>query len=145
TFIIINYCAHLFSLHLQTAIHVIMQSTKYICRLCFAQLDSGFELIGDYMKKILEVLLINVNFAVSENPAICRNCTDLAWRAFTFKSRCISTEDIILSYAVVKKVTSLDMKWIYNTKIACEVTENDYVCRFCMACVGRRQLFVLGK
>ncbi|KAJ8968213.1 hypothetical protein NQ317_017733 [Molorchus minor] len=67
------------------------------------------------------------NFAVSENPAICRNCTDLAWRAFTFKSKCISTEEIILSYAVVKKVASLDMKWIYNTKIACEVTENDYV------------------
>ncbi|KAJ8974201.1 hypothetical protein NQ317_000834 [Molorchus minor] len=169
-----------------------MQSTKYMCRLCFTQLGSGFELIGDYMKQIFEVLLINVackrvflakisqydvnhigpqytygvrsfdalnlvkdvnlllifcgcmdprkvtsrNFAVSENPVICQNCADLAWKAFTFKSKCISTEEIILSHVVAKDVTSLDMKWIYYTEMACEVTENDNVCRFCMACVG---------
>ncbi|KAJ8968210.1 hypothetical protein NQ317_017730 [Molorchus minor] len=76
------------------------------------------------------------NFAVSENPVICRNCADLAWKAFTFKSKCISTEEIILSHAVAKDVTSLDMKWIYCTEMACEVTENNNVCRFCMACVG---------
>ncbi|KAJ8975074.1 hypothetical protein NQ317_011026 [Molorchus minor] len=156
-----------------------MQNTKYICRLCFTELGSGFELIGDYMKQIFEVLLLNVNFAVSENPVICRNCADLAWRAFTFKSRCISTEDIILSYADAKGnfavsgnpvicrkcadlawraftfksrcistegiilsyadakgVTSLDMKWIYHTGMACEVAKNINVCRFCMTCIG---------
>ncbi|KAJ8975082.1 hypothetical protein NQ317_011034 [Molorchus minor] len=112
-----------------------MQSTKYICRLCFTDLGSGFKLIGNYMKQIFEVLLLNVNFTVSENPVICRNCADLAWRAFTFKSRCISTEDIILSYADAEGVTSLDMKWIYHTGMACEVAKNINVCRFCMTCI----------
>ncbi|KAJ8975076.1 hypothetical protein NQ317_011028 [Molorchus minor] len=83
-----------------------------------------------------KIIALKYNFAVSENPVICRNCADLAWRAFTFKSRCISTEDIILSYADAKGVTSLDMKWIYHTEMACEVGRNINVCRFCMTCIG---------
>ncbi|KAJ8975078.1 hypothetical protein NQ317_011030 [Molorchus minor] len=113
-----------------------MQNAKYICRLCFTELGGGVGLIGEYMKQIFEVLLLNVNFAVSENPVICRNCADLAWRAFTFKSRCISTEGIILSYADAKGVATLDMKWIYHTGMACEVAKNINVCRFCIACMG---------
>ncbi|KAJ8975081.1 hypothetical protein NQ317_011033 [Molorchus minor] len=112
-----------------------MQNVKYICRLCFTEIGGGVVLIREYMKQIFEVLLLNVNFAVSENPVICRNCADLAWRAFTFKSRCISTEGIILSYADAKGVTSLDMKWIYHTGMACEVAKNINVCRFCMTCM----------
>ncbi|KAJ8969904.1 hypothetical protein NQ317_009129 [Molorchus minor] len=76
--------------------------------------------------------LLERNLAVSENPVICWNCAEIVWRAFSFKSRCISTEEIILSHAVAKDVTSLDMKWIYHMEMACEVTETINVCRFCM-------------
>ncbi|KAJ8970531.1 hypothetical protein NQ317_015797 [Molorchus minor] len=108
-----------------------MQSAKDLCRLCFTA-NTPFKIIGDYLNEIFEVLLLNVNLAVSENPVICRNCEELVWRAFSFKSTCISTEEIILSHAVAKDVTSLDMKWIYHMEMACEVTENSNVCRFCM-------------
>ncbi|KAJ8977125.1 hypothetical protein NQ317_011661 [Molorchus minor] len=108
-----------------------MESTKDLCRLCFTP-DTPFKIIGDYLKEIFEVLLLNVNLGVSENPVICRNCAEIVWKAFSFKSRCISTEEVILSHAVAKDVTSLDMKWIYHMETACEVTETSNVCRFCM-------------
>ncbi|KAJ8974205.1 hypothetical protein NQ317_000838, partial [Molorchus minor] len=132
-----------FEVFTNSSTYKIMQNTKDICRLCFTALDSGFELIGDYMKGIFEVLLLNVNLSVSENPIICEKCAELAQRAFTFKNRCISTEEIILSYAVAKDVTSLDMKWIYHMKMASEVTEENNVCRFCMTCIGEGNYLLL--
>ncbi|KAJ8970529.1 hypothetical protein NQ317_015795 [Molorchus minor] len=57
---------------------------------------------------------------------MCKNCAELIRRAFTFKTTCISTEEIILSHAVAKDATSFDMRWVYHEEKACE--EGNYTC-----------------
>ncbi|KAJ8976290.1 hypothetical protein NQ317_001929 [Molorchus minor] len=78
-----------------------------------------------------------MNLAISEKPGICKKCVDDVKMAFDFKSTCLFTEELVISFARDQQTSHFELKDIYKEHQSL-VTANDSVCRFCLTC-GRNK------
>ncbi|KAJ8976275.1 hypothetical protein NQ317_001914 [Molorchus minor] len=105
-----------------------------LCRLCLQVHHNDFETINHTTTAIiLNILNLNMNLAISMKPVICKKCVDDVKMAFDFKSTCLFTEELVISFAWDQQTFHFELKDIYKEHKSL-VTANDSVCRFCLTC-----------
>ncbi|XP_018575557.1 zinc finger protein 99-like [Anoplophora glabripennis] len=113
---------------------------EIFCRLCLNILsDRKCDIIGKAIRKLLEVVLPNLNLEEGDEHVICKACSVKLFAAFNFKSTCINTEDIIFRCLNSNKVSAVDLKEIYlkekgNVHLT-DIPENLRICRLCIQLV----------
>ncbi|XP_018575873.1 zinc finger protein 729-like [Anoplophora glabripennis] len=111
------------------------------CALCLSVLrDGNFEEIHGVTKDILEVILPKLNFDSGTKQVICNVCSLEVLEAFKFKSTCLYTHNIIISYMDDGTGCSVDLREIYAKEKGIEqlidTSDEHKVCRFCMRLIS---------
>ncbi|KAJ8973955.1 hypothetical protein NQ317_001361 [Molorchus minor] len=134
--------------------------SENICRLCLQVqvLSRDYKTTIDCTKEIFNVLLLDVTYS-SQVPTSCFLLQDLSLsedrlyvtivqnlskKAFDFKSTCICTEELVVSFTNTEHATHFYMKEIYKENKEL-VTANDNVCRFCMECSDKSNFMFLDN
>ncbi|KAJ8973316.1 hypothetical protein NQ317_019187 [Molorchus minor] len=72
------------------------------------------------------------NLSITERAVLCSDCSENSHRFFQFKSNCLSTEELIVSFAITENTGIIDVKDVYN-KENDSILDVDYVvCRLCI-------------
>ncbi|KAJ8983723.1 hypothetical protein NQ317_009159 [Molorchus minor] len=104
-----------------------------VCRLCLEVHRMDFEIITLHTTVVLNILRLKVDLDISEEPVMCRSCARLVKMAFGFKSTCLFTEELVMSFARDQDTSNFYLKDVYK-EYKSLITANDSVCRFCMTC-----------
>nr|XP_023024883.1 zinc finger protein 595-like [Leptinotarsa decemlineata]XP_023024884.1 zinc finger protein 595-like [Leptinotarsa decemlineata] len=114
--------------------------SQQICRLCLKEIESGLENIDDIQREMLEVLLIKVDWSISEHPVLCRQCFTEMQDSFTFKSNCIDIEDYLTPF---KENVKLDLKTVYIRKkdVPNPTDAEEHLCRLCIEPIDKNEAF----
>ncbi|KAJ8909377.1 hypothetical protein NQ315_017037 [Exocentrus adspersus] len=118
----------------------IQKQSQILCVLCCDKSsDDDLESIGDVMRHVLDVLLINAGHSFIERPAMCLKCSLRIKTMFEFKSACLYTEDFLTPFANIKKPDRIDIKNIYlrekGSKELIDVLSDRNLCRLCLSAV----------
>ncbi|KAJ8966841.1 hypothetical protein NQ314_003275 [Rhamnusium bicolor] len=107
-----------------------MKYGEKICRFCFKTCYI-FQALEEMTGKMLDMLLLNVNLSITEEPIICSKCAETLKNMFDFKSVCFYTRDYIVKNANNAKV---DPKYMCLSKKENEniISEAYTICNFCM-------------
>ncbi|XP_022908495.2 zinc finger protein 493-like [Onthophagus taurus] len=76
------------------------------CRFCLGCSDSQFKSLSSLNSAYLELILPEIDLTLTESPQICPECISSLEEAYSFKMRCLETQE--------------HLKTIQNTKIKCE-------------------------
>ncbi|KAJ8977131.1 hypothetical protein NQ317_011667 [Molorchus minor] len=104
-----------------------------VCRLCLEEHHMDFEVITDHTTAILNILHLKMDLSISKEPVMCKSCARNVKMAFGFKSTCLYTEELVMSFACDQHTSHFYLKEVYK-ELKSLITANDSVCRFCMTC-----------
>ncbi|KAJ8981135.1 hypothetical protein NQ317_007910 [Molorchus minor] len=121
-----------------------MRSTKEkICRLCLSEAKTEYTAIDDYTVGIITGLRLDLNFYISKEPEMCKDCAEHVQEALIFKAVCLSTEVLVKSF-VTETTSKLDLKEVYENKNEGSVDPDNTVCFFCLKCSERSSVIPLN-
>ncbi|XP_018571824.1 zinc finger protein 99-like [Anoplophora glabripennis] len=110
------------------------------CKLCLHPIsNTNCQLIGEITKDFPEIVLPKLNLKERDKYFMCNSCSVKLSAALNFKSACMGTEDIIISYVNSSKTSVVDLKEIYlkekgNVQLI-DIRENQRICRLCFQLV----------
>ncbi|XP_023312169.1 uncharacterized protein LOC111692402 [Anoplophora glabripennis] len=123
------------------------------CRLCLKTItDKSFEVIGNIIRDILDVLLLKLKFDSETKEVICKDCRRKLNMALEFKSTCLNTDNTIIPYVDSKKMLQLDLRDVYMQEKKSNLVCSQKICRLCMhpvesefRCIREEELGAIEK
>ncbi|KAJ8913731.1 hypothetical protein NQ315_007448 [Exocentrus adspersus] len=121
-----------------------------ICELCCNEFsEDNLEEILDVTRKMLTILLFQVNMDKRIRAMICRYCSDMVKVLFEFKSACFNTNDFISPFVDELESDRVSLKEVFirenGDKVATDTLHNWNVCRLCMEVVDIGGICLDGK
>ncbi|XP_018561782.1 zinc finger autosomal protein-like [Anoplophora glabripennis] len=129
------------------------------CMLCLQTVQTitvkGFEVIDNANRDILDVLLLKLEFDSESKEVICNTCRRKLSAALEFKTKCLNTNNIIMSYVDRETMLQLDIREVYLKEKRSELVNiscSQKICRLCMQpvksefmCIHEEELETIQK
>ncbi|KAJ8940195.1 hypothetical protein NQ318_010695, partial [Aromia moschata] len=110
-------------------------TSQKACTLCFKE-SKDFQVIEKVIRKILDVLLLKIDFALNEDSVICKRCADSIYTFFEFKSVCLYSEGRLVPFIRTMnsmKVDIVEVVYLVENPGAATVSDSDdAICRLCL-------------
>ncbi|XP_074041125.1 uncharacterized protein [Leptinotarsa decemlineata] len=93
---------------------------KNICILCLKKTVAKKCAESKLFIELLDVLLLNPWWNISQTPMLCYSCSMKIAKAFGFKANCAYTEDLLAPHIKTKNESKLDLRTAYLRMKKCE-------------------------